>query len=581
MIINKIPTHPEFQERSSYDALFQKARQVVKHCDVLKELIEKEIEEFNYQRNLKKSQSQLSQERRSSGEDLENSTTPTTSTATAVDINSQNINNLNDQHELDTNGDTILNENESVQFKRNFSDLSTNTGPSLFTNNAQTKGPVVANGVNAAPVSKYPSLNFNQVPNLNTERQNNVPNNETIKSESQSTSTIPINAPKIQLHQVYNQPLEQEYEYVPYDDSDAESDAVSSIAVPDYPTIADEPSLIKMYKPSNSTVRGPELPPQVAISESISYQQQQQQQQQPQQHNPASFANNNGPREMTLTPKLAPQPEFVNSPISISSPQRPPKIKSVEQIRSLHESSEGRSSNDDLKEKSSSNFETNNNNANNANGTTFYSAIDTTDPTLNPSSHLVHKVESYTEGGIPLKTVFVPVEIQSRFTSIAAPNTEKDLETCGILCGKLVNNAFFITDLVIPDQNSTPNTCQTSNEELLLQFVDDNDLFILGWIHTHPTQSCFLSSVDLHTQNGYQIMLPESIAIVVAPKSNPNFGIFRLSDPYGINLITNCARRGFHPHSEDGLYDICSRTNGGHVVVKRNLPLEVTDIRTK
>jgi hypothetical protein len=27
-----------------------------------------------------------------------------------------------------------------------------------------------------------------------------------------------------------------------------------------------------------------------------------------------------------------------------------------------------------------------------------------------------------------------------------------------------------------------------------------HDLITLGWIHTHPSQKCFLSSIDLHTQ---------------------------------------------------------------------------------
>ena len=39
---------------------------------------------------------------------------------------------------------------------------------------------------------------------------------------------------------------------------------------------------------------------------------------------------------------------------------------------------------------------------------------------------------------------------------------------------------------------------------------DKRSLYPLGWIHTHPTQTCFLSSVDVHTQCGYQVLrLPE------------------------------------------------------------------------
>ena len=31
-------------------------------------------------------------------------------------------------------------------------------------------------------------------------------------------------------------------------------------------------------------------------------------------------------------------------------------------------------------------------------------------------------------------------------------------------------------------------------------------LFPVGWIHTHPAFDCFLSSVDMHNQFGYQVL---------------------------------------------------------------------------
>lgn len=195
-------------------------------------------------------------------------------------------------------------------------------------------------------------------------------------------------------------------------------------------------------------------------------------------------------------------------------------------------------------------------------------------------ANVQHKCLASTEGGKLLKTVFLPSSLQESFLNIARPNTAKKLETCGILCGKLSLNAFFITTLVIPEQESTENTCQTKDEETLFEYMDSNDLFVLGWIHTHPTQSCFLSSVDLHTQNSYQIMLPEAIAIVCAPTKSPNSGIFRLTDPPGVSIITKCRRTGFHPHEETGLYKNCDRRHdAGHVVTKDALPFETTDLR--
>lgn len=50
---------------------------------------------------------------------------------------------------------------------------------------------------------------------------------------------------------------------------------------------------------------------------------------------------------------------------------------------------------------------------------------------------------------------------------------------------------------------------------------------------THPTQTAFLSSVDLHTHCSYQLMLPEAIAIVCAPKHKEwvQHTLYRLSFP--------------------------------------------------
>jgi STAM-binding protein len=201
-------------------------------------------------------------------------------------------------------------------------------------------------------------------------------------------------------------------------------------------------------------------------------------------------------------------------------------------------------------------------------------------PSAQTEPKIQHKSISSTESGKPLKTLYTPTELESSFLKIAHSNTLRKLETCGILCGRLSLNAFFITSLLIPKQESTSNTCQTIDEESIFEYIDKNDLFVLGWIHTHPTQSCFLSSIDLHTQNSYQIMLPEAIAIVCSPKFPSNkFGIFRLTDPPGISIITNCQRSGFHPHEEANIYKRCSKANKGHVVLKNGLPFEVVDLR--
>ncbi|KAK9469399.1 hypothetical protein V1512DRAFT_256159 [Lipomyces arxii] len=199
------------------------------------------------------------------------------------------------------------------------------------------------------------------------------------------------------------------------------------------------------------------------------------------------------------------------------------------------------------------------------------------------TAHIImeHKSRAANEAGASLRTVFLPNQLRASFLDLALPNTRRKLETCGILCGILNRNAFFITHLVIPDQESTSDTCATKDEETLFNFLDQNDLFTLGWIHTHPTQTCFLSSVDLHTQNSYQLMLPEAIAVVCAPMHEPSWGIFRLTDPPGIKAITDCRQPGtFHPHSQANIYTD-AKMPPGHVSSRDGLPFQLIDLRPK
>lgn len=206
----------------------------------------------------------------------------------------------------------------------------------------------------------------------------------------------------------------------------------------------------------------------------------------------------------------------------------------------------------------------------------------TTTTTTSPQSKYTFRPTAFTESGSPLRTVLLPPDLRTTFLNLAHPNTLHNLETCGILCGTLIANALFINHLIIPDQHSTSDTCDTTEagDAALFDYCDGQNLLVCGWIHTHPSQSCFLSSRDLHTSSGYQIMLPEAIAIVCAPRQNPDWGIFRLTDPPGLQAVLNCHKQGlFHPHEESHLYTDALRP--GHVVEGPGLKFEVVDLRIK
>ncbi|NWR79717.1 STABP protein, partial [Centropus unirufus] len=167
-----------------------------------------------------------------------------------------------------------------------------------------------------------------------------------------------------------------------------------------------------------------------------------------------------------------------------------------------------------------------------------------------------------------LRQVIVPQELCQKFLQLADANTVRGVETCGILCGKLMRNEFTITHVIVPKQYGGPDYCNTENEEELFMIQDQHGLVTLGWIHTHPTQTAFLSSVDLHTHCSYQMMLPESIAIVCSPKYQET-GFFKLTE-HGLEEISLCRQKGFHPHSKDPpLFTTCNHVS----IVEREVVL--------
>ncbi|KAG5978461.1 hypothetical protein E4U55_006208 [Claviceps digitariae] len=202
-------------------------------------------------------------------------------------------------------------------------------------------------------------------------------------------------------------------------------------------------------------------------------------------------------------------------------------------------------------------------------------------PAIPKKERLAFKPGAYLENGDPIRSIFLPKKLRATFLDMASQNTRRGLEMCGILCGTPVNNALFVRCLLIPDQKCTSDTCETENESAIFDFCAGEDLMVLGWIHTHPTQTCFMSSRDLHTHAGYQVMMPESIAIVCAPRFTPSYGIFRLTHPPGLDHILDCRKsETFHQHDIGNLYRETEHPDG-HVYENDRMPFDVKDLRTK
>jgi len=76
-------------------------------------------------------------------------------------------------------------------------------------------------------------------------------------------------------------------------------------------------------------------------------------------------------------------------------------------------------------------------------------------------------------------------------------------------------------------------------------------------------------------QCGYQTMLDEAVAIVMAPTdSRKKCGIFRLTTPVGLEHVQKCTYKGFHAACNSEQYELC-----GHVYLNPGAKHEVIDLR--
>jgi len=69
------------------------------------------------------------------------------------------------------------------------------------------------------------------------------------------------------------------------------------------------------------------------------------------------------------------------------------------------------------------------------------------------------------------------------FLKLAHANTSKNIETCGVLAGHLSQNQLNITHIITPQQQGTPDSCNTMHEEQIFDVQDQMQLITLGWIH--------------------------------------------------------------------------------------------------
>lgn len=97
-----------------------------------------------------------------------------------------------------------------------------------------------------------------------------------------------------------------------------------------------------------------------------------------------------------------------------------------------------------------------------------------------------------------LRQIIVPENTMSKFLALASKNTANNVETCGILAGRLAYNRLNITHVIVPKQQGTPDSCTTMNEEDIFEIQDQHNLITLGWIHVSVPVSQKSVQIRLH-----------------------------------------------------------------------------------
>ena len=86
--------------------------------------------------------------------------------------------------------------------------------------------------------------------------------------------------------------------------------------------------------------------------------------------------------------------------------------------------------------------------------------------------------------------------------ALAAHNTDRGIETCGVLAVNSTDadrtGRFHISQLIIPPQTGTQNTCQTTDEDQLFLYLASNDLITVGWIHVRVYSRLLRCGVSSH-----------------------------------------------------------------------------------
>eukprot|EP00961_Rhodomonas_salina_P045159 606628-Rhodomonas_salina.1 len=116
------------------------------------------------------------------------------------------------------------------------------------------------------------------------------------------------------------------------------------------------------------------------------------------------------------------------------------------------------------------------------------------------------------------------------------------VEVMGLMLGKIIDSLTIrVIDVFAMPQTGTGISVEAIDPAFQTKMLDmlsqiGNGDIIVGWYHSHPGFGCWLSGVDINTQQSFEQLNKRSVAVVIDPiqsvKGKVIIEAFRLYPPF-------------------------------------------------
>ncbi|CDK26723.1 unnamed protein product [Kuraishia capsulata CBS 1993] len=97
------------------------------------------------------------------------------------------------------------------------------------------------------------------------------------------------------------------------------------------------------------------------------------------------------------------------------------------------------------------------------------------------------------------------------------------MEVMGLMLGEFVDEfTVHVIDVFAMPQSGTGVSVEAVDDVFQTKMMDmlkqtGRDEMVVGWYHSHPGFGCWLSSVDINTQQSFEQLNPRAVAVVIDP----------------------------------------------------------------